>query len=77
MRSVLATLIWLVDLAIKFALGYLLTVIVWLVGNVFVTVSFGPGWMLAGGILGGCINGRFEGCDFMLVGWAKQIRGDE
>ncbi len=75
MRHVLSSLIWLLDLALKFALGFLLVYVVWLVCSA-PGAAFGRGWVIAGSVLGACINGFFEGCDIFLLGWAKRVSGD-
>ncbi|XAL99585.1 hypothetical protein OT109_18645 [Phycisphaeraceae bacterium D3-23] len=76
MRGFLATLIWLADLVLKLAIGYFVVFLVWLPFTLFADISYGIGWIIAGGILGACINGFLEDCDLILLGWAKRVSGD-
>ncbi len=76
MRILLATIIWSIDLILKFAIGYLVVFLVWIPSGYFGGASFSLGWLIAGGFIGACINGFFEGCDLILLGWAKRISGD-
>ena len=73
MRTVLATFLWLLDSLLKFALGFLAVFLVWLPCGVVAGVGFGFGWAIAGGVVGACVNGFFEGCDLFLLGWAKRM----
>ncbi len=77
MRIVLVTLICLLDMFLKFALGFLVVYVIWRPFNIRIGAEFGPGWALAAAFLGVCINGFFEGCDIILLGWAKRVAGAE
>jgi hypothetical protein len=68
--------LWLLDLVLKFALGLFIVYLLWLPFHWAGETRFGGGWLVVGGILGACINGCFEGCDFILLGWAKRVAGD-
>ncbi len=69
MRILFASLIWFVDMVLKFALGYLVVFgIVWVAGG-----KFDKGSQILAPIIGAMINGFFEGSDIFLLGWAKQI----
>ncbi len=76
MRSALGMFLWGLDLFLKIALGHLVVFLVWLIVSAVAEVTFGFGWMLAGGIVSLCILGFFEGCDFILLGLAKRVWGD-
>jgi hypothetical protein len=77
MRTILASMIWLLDLLLKFALGHLIVALIWLPFGLLSDVKFGRGWLFAGGLVGACIVGFFDGCDIILNGWAKRIAGEK
>jgi len=70
-------LIWLLDCVLKVALGHFLVVLVWLPFHWAGDIRFGLGWGIAGGILGVCLLGFFDGCDLILLGWAKRVAGEK
>lgn len=76
MRVVLVMLIWLLDFLLKIILGFLVVFVIWLGYRANTDAAPGFGWALAGGIVGTCIIGFFEGCDFILLGWAKRVAGE-
>jgi hypothetical protein len=73
----LVALLWLLDCVLKMALGYLMVALVWLPFHWAGDASFGGGWRIAGGILGACLLGFCDGCDLILLGWAKRLAGDK
>ena len=73
MRLIFATLIWLLDLVLKIAVGQCVVVFVWLCFRLTFEFSFGIGWLVAGGVVGASIIGFFDGCDIFLAGWARRI----
>ncbi len=76
MRLFLAFCIWLLDALLKFALGYLVVFVFWRPYSARTGAAFGDVWALAGFVVGLCINGFFEGCDFLLLGLAKRVAGE-
>jgi hypothetical protein len=68
-------MIWLLDAVLKIALGHLIAYLIWLPFHWIASTPYGVGWLVAGGILGVCIVGFFEGCDLILLGLAKRITG--
>jgi hypothetical protein len=77
LRLLLATLLWLLDCGLKVALGHFVVVLVWLPFHWSGATGFGIGWVVAGGILGLFLLGFYDGCDFILLGWAKRLAGEE
>ena len=47
MRTLLATLIWLFDIVLKFAIGFLIVFLVWLPFGLLAGASFSFGWLIA------------------------------
>jgi hypothetical protein len=75
-RILLAMVIYLLDLVLKFALGHFLVYLIWLPFHRDGETRYGVGWLVAGGILGLFITGLSEGCDIIFNGWAKRVAGD-
>jgi hypothetical protein len=73
MRTILAILLWLVDVMLKVGAGFLIVLVIWLPFACMAGASFSIGWVVAGGIAGACVNGFFEGCDLILLGLAKRV----
>ena len=76
-RHVLATLIWLVDFVLKLAVGQILAGLLWLPYWVFGGAGYPFAFKVLGIVLGVCIVGFFEGCDIILIGFAKRIVGEK
>lgn len=76
MRTFLASLIWLLDLLLKVALGHLIVALIWLPFGLLGDTRFGRGWLVAGGFVGACLLGFFDGCDIILNGWARRYQLD-
>jgi hypothetical protein len=73
-RVILASLVWLLDLALKLALGGLLAFLI--CRPLLSDAAFGVACPIAGGLIGLCLLGFFEGCDFILLGLAKRVGGE-
>jgi hypothetical protein len=73
MRVALATLIWLFDLILKVMLGYAVVFVAWLCCYAIFGISFSGVWVFAGAVAGASILGFFDGCDVILLGWAKRV----
>ena len=73
MRLVLATMIWPLDVILKWAIGFLIVLVCWVPFAYLAGTSFSLGWFIAGGVVGACVNGFFEGCDLILLGLAKTV----
>lgn len=72
-RSLVAIFIWILDLALKFALGHALVGAAWFcVAHPF-GFSFGTLWTIASSLVGLAIVGFFDGDDIILNGIAKRI----
>jgi hypothetical protein len=76
MKKLVAMMIWLLDLILKFAVGYLVVSAIWAPFGFVGDIPFSVGWLVAGGVLGACISGFLGGCDLILLGWAKRILDD-
>ncbi len=72
-RSFVAIFIWIVDLALKFALGAALLGTAWSCVAYPFGFSFGTIWKIASALLGLAIVGFFDGDDLILNGIAKRI----
>jgi hypothetical protein len=76
LRFALALLVWLLDLLLKAALGQGIVILVWWCCHGIFGVSFGMGWLIAGGFVGCCLMGFFEGCNIILLDLVKRIEGE-
>ncbi len=72
-RIFFAIFIWIVDLALKFALGAALVGMTWSCVAYPFGFSFGTIWQIASALLGLAIVGFFDGDDMILNGIAKRI----
>jgi hypothetical protein len=76
-RPVLAWILYLLDLGLKYALGVGIVWLVWLPFGTFRQVSFSLWWFRGGMLLGACLVGLWDGCDMILIGLVKRILGDK
>lgn len=72
-RTLLAIIIWLLDLALKLAVAQLFVRVVWLCAAYPFGFAFGTGWIIASALVGLAIVGFFEGCDIILNGIGKRL----
>ncbi len=75
-RAFAYLLLWVADAAVKMAVGILLVYLVWLIFHLTGDSKFRGGWLLAGTIVGACINGFFENCILLFPTMARRLRGD-
>ena len=73
LRYLLALIIWLIDLVLKFAIGRFLVLIVWSCTAYPLGFSFGFGWEVASALKGVALVGFFDGCDIILNGFTKRL----
>lgn len=76
-RHVLAIIVYLLDLVLKYALGIGIVWLVWLLCRLLWQVSFSVWWFGAGILLGACLVGLWDGCDLILLGFVKRFTGDK